>query len=230
MDKSKSNSLHGRFLKAFTLLELIVVIAIISVLLAVIIPNTAAYLRDSKLTAANTQAQEVYNAVQDYLIAQQIRGEKAFGYNVDTQASEIYVAAITSGGQTTSIVHGSSTVPAGSEFTDDMAQKAVNGIAGTQSIKKAAGNGTVYDGYNTGYLSDGFEGAWLVCIYPKTYTVKYVLFCDEYGSDSASKIAKRDVLEDMVTSGLYANLNAQEVDANNASSDKRYVGQYPYIT
>ncbi|MDE6592017.1 MAG: type II secretion system GspH family protein [Oscillospiraceae bacterium] len=224
MDKSKSNSLHGRFLKAFTLLELIVVIAIISVLLAVIIPNTAAYLRDSKLTAANTQAQEVYNAVQDYLIAQQIRGEKAFGYKVDTPDSEIYVAAITSGGQTTSIVHG------GNGFTDDMAQKAVNGIAGTDSIKKAAGNGAVYDGYNTGYLSDGFEGAWLVCIYPKTYTVKYVLFCDEYGNDTASKVAKRDVLEDMVTSGLYANLNAQEVDANNASSDKRYVGQYPYIT
>lgn len=223
MDRIRSDSLHRRFLKAFTLMELIVVIAIIGVLAAIIIPNTAAYLRNSKMTAANTQAQEVYNAVQDYLISQQIRGEKAFGYT--GTENEIYVAAVTTGSQTISVKYSTS-------LDSTAAETSANIIAGTNTVTKSNATST-YQGYNSGYLTNGFEGAWLVCIYPKTYTVKYALFCDNYPatSDNTFKIAKEDVLVDMVTGDdLYGSINAQEVDANNASSIKRYVGQYPYIT
>ncbi len=224
MDRRKSDSLHRRFLKAFTLMELIVVIAIIGVLAAIIIPNTAAYLRNSKMTAANTQAQEVYNAVQDYLISQQIRGEKAFGYTGSD--NEIYVAAVTTGSQTIS-------VKCSTSLDSTAAETAANIIAGTNAVTKSNASGSTFQGYNSGYLTNGFEGAWLVCIYPKTYTVKYALFCDNYPAtnDNTLKIAKEDVLVDMVTGDdLYSNINGQEVDANNASSIKRYVGQYPYIT
>ena len=210
MDRTRSDSLHRRFLKAFTLMELIVVIAIIAVLAAIIIPNTAAYLRNSKVTAANTQAQEVYNAVQDYLISQQIRGEKAFGYEgTDT---EIYVAAVTSGSKTVSVKYTAST-----GFDDIKAQNAADSITGTKGV---------------GYLTNGFEGAWLVCIYPKTYTVKYALFCDNYPAtnDTSLKIAKEDVLVSMADGpDLYSSISGQEDDANVATSSKRYVGQYPYI-
>ena len=223
MDRTKSNSLHRRFLKAFTLMELIIVIAIIAILAAIIIPNTAAYLRDSKVTAANTQAQEVYNAVQDYLISQQIRGEKAFGYTGTD--NEIFVAAVTSGSQTVSIKPSAG-------FDQTNAENAANTIAGTNTVAKSRNGGSTYQGYNTGYLTNGFEGAWLVCIYPKTYTVKYALFCDNYPAvtDTTAKIAKEDVLVGMAEgNGLYSNINGQESDAANASSSKRYVGQYPYI-
>ena len=211
MDRTRSDSLHRRFLKAFTLMELIVVIAIIAVLAAIIIPNTAAYLRSSKVTAANTQAQEVYNAVQDYLISQQIRGEKAFGY--DGTDTEIYVAAVTSGSKTDSVKFTAST-----GFDATKAQNAADAITGTKT--------------GAGYLTNGFEGAWLVCIYPKTYTVKYALFCDNYPAtnDTAPKIAKEDVLVSMADGpDLYSSISGQEDDANVATSSKRYVGQYPYI-
>lgn len=219
MNKSISGSFRKRSLRAFTLLELIVVIAIISVLMAIIIPSTAAYLRDARVTEANTQAQEVYNAVQDYLIAQQIRGEKAFGYTGTD--SEICVGAVTSGGQSNSIVLG------GSGFNNDEAEAVVAGITGAVRTDDAG----AIQGYNTGYLDTGFEGAWLVCIYPKTYTVKYVLFCDNYDNNYANKQAKLDVLSDMCSTGdLYTGISEQDVDANNSSSTKRYVGQYPYMT
>lgn len=210
MDRSKSDSLHGRFLKAFTLLELIVVIAIISVLMLIAVPNTIAYLRDSKVTAANTQAQEVYNAVQEYLISQQIRGEKAFGYTGSDDV--IYIGAVTTGGQNSNATFG------GSGFTSDNASKAIKGITGdtTGSTK-------------IGYLSNGFEGAWLVAVYPKTYTVKFALFCSEY-NNAAEAADKLTVLSDMyTTSDLYTSLGDQDDDANTPASDKRYVGQYPYI-
>lgn len=219
MNKSISQSFRRKSLRAFTLLELIVVITIIAVLAAVILPSAAAYMRDSQVSAANTQAQEVYNAVQDYLISQQIRGEKAFGFTAN-DADVIYVGAVTSGGKSDSVVYG------GGSFGADEAEKAVNSITGAVRNDNS-GN---IQGYNTGYLTDGFEGAWLVCIYPKTYTVKCVLFCDNYDNNHANKVTKLGVLKTMYTSNdFYENLNGQDADANNPSSSKRFVGQYPYL-
>lgn len=219
MNKSISGSFRKHSLRAFTLLELIVVIAIISVLMAIIIPNTAAYLRNARVTEANTQAQEVYNAVQDYLIAQQIRGEDAFGYTGG--GTEISIGAVTSGGQSSDIV------AVGAGFSSSDAAAVVADITGAARNDNAG----AVQGYNTGYLETGFEGAWIVCIYPKTYTVKYVLFCDNYDNNYANKKAKLDVLSGMGSANdFYANLNEQDVDANDASSSKRYVGQYPYMT
>jgi prepilin-type N-terminal cleavage/methylation domain-containing protein len=49
-------------IKGFTLVELIVVIAIIAVLAAILVPTMMGWIRNSKITTANNNAKEAFNA------------------------------------------------------------------------------------------------------------------------------------------------------------------------
>lgn len=67
-----------RNVKGFTLFELIIAIAIISVLSAVLIPNISAYVRDAKIREANGNAEAVFRATQDWLTEQEIDDRDLF--------------------------------------------------------------------------------------------------------------------------------------------------------
>ena len=60
--------------KGFTLVELIVVIAIIGVLAAILVPALVGYVYDSKVTAANASAKNVYNATADLCTKLEVKG------------------------------------------------------------------------------------------------------------------------------------------------------------
>lgn len=59
-------------LKAFTLMELVVVLSIIAILSMVLVPNIIEYTRNAKIRTANSNAEIIYRAAQDWLVEQEI--------------------------------------------------------------------------------------------------------------------------------------------------------------
>ncbi len=78
--------------KGFTLVELIVVIAIIGVLAAILVPTMLGYVTSSRVTSANTTASELKNAVNNFITTMDTKG-----YTFDRAGSHTCVITMDEG-------------------------------------------------------------------------------------------------------------------------------------
>ncbi|MGN0666749.1 MAG: type II secretion system protein [Huintestinicola sp.] len=223
---SKASKGSRRVLKAFTLLELVIVIAIIGILAGIAVPNFITFRRTAKIDAANANAQEVFNAAQNYLVSLEVNGRDAskyFGKDGSTKLGYIFVDY--------GLGKQRSSVPADEEGdtvkTSDILACATGAVPA--NVKDAC------DGI-TANLSSEVEGSWLVAVYPDTYTVKYVVFSNEpckssgsgcmYNVDAVEAVGMPDTGTLYTGKYGYATAGTQEYELK-TNPDNAFTGQYP---
>lgn len=153
--------MHNRKrVSGFTLIELVVVIAIIGALVGVLAPNMIAYYRNSRVRDVNSKAKLVYNAaqteVQKFIGIDRAEGEAGIfadlvvlSYRADTGTISMTSAGLESG---------------------------LISVAGTEN---EAACQQVVNGMNR-VVSDGADLNWTICI--EDYIVKGCMCTDQYTS------------------------------------------------
>lgn len=242
----KSYSRRPLKLKGFTLLEMIIVIAIIGVLASIIVPNTVSQIRSARIEQANAKAKQVYQAVQDYCIDMQIKKvpltaeankPAAFPYTTPTGTNKkIFVQFV----GTKSEAYNSSQLI--SLTNDKLGNANPDDTWGFAKTTLSGSNSTATDVDNnqkrgrraltgiTNYLGSSMGatqvGSFIAQIDVETYTVDYVAYSDE----PSSLVDVQSLFDGK--SGVYTQTYGHATTGRSQEEDTdkgtyRYIGQYP---
>ena len=86
--------MHRKETKAFTLIELIVVIAIIGVLAAILVPSMVGYVGASKIASANANAKLAYSTAANYVTDTEVAG-----YTISDDVYKVFLQTEHAGSQ-----------------------------------------------------------------------------------------------------------------------------------
>lgn len=146
--------------KGFTLIELIVVIAIIGVLAAILVPSMLGYVKKSKVSSANSTASSVYKAINSALT------------ELDEEGVDIGITKIVSWTGSAWTVNDATTAAGNTVTTTNFSPKVANFFSDITSVKRvdaqivsgscvavAAANDSTYTGTYPGKVvtTDNYE-------------------------------------------------------------------------
>jgi prepilin-type N-terminal cleavage/methylation domain-containing protein len=201
MDNNRRERLKTHSLRGFTLIEVVVVIAIIGILSSLLTFAASAYIRDSNIHTANESAREALTYVQNWLINLEIKDTDLSGY-VDPATSTYF--QIVSDGGTVSLIQGDPTTATTLTPRTGLSTEVEKSIETlTESI------------------SAGFAGNWRVIVNATDYTAELAYWQDE-------KYTNKDIFKTDDDFFPESTMTQNDQSTQIAANTYQMFGQYPF--